>query len=141
MPSIRILQVEDSQPDAELVLAELENDGIEYEVVLVDDEPRYLSALSEFKPHIVLSDLSLPGFSGERALELLRQFDEDLPFIFVSATLGEDAAIEALRNGATDYILKQNPVRLASAVRRALMEAESRRASRRTEAWRCWPAD
>jgi signal transduction histidine kinase len=134
MPSIRILQVEDSQPDAELVLAELENDGIEYEVVLVDDEPRYLSALSEFKPHIVLSDLSLPGFSGERALELLRQYDEDLPFIFVSATLGEDAAIEALRNGATDYILKQNPVRLASAVRRALMEAESRRANRRTEA-------
>jgi signal transduction histidine kinase len=82
----------------------------------------------------VLSDLSLPGFSGQHALELLRRHDEDLPFIFVSATLGEEAAIEALRNGATDDILKQNPARLASAVRRALAEAEARRASRRAEA-------
>jgi signal transduction histidine kinase len=133
LPTIRVLQVEDSQLDAELVRAELDADGIVHEVLLVDDEPCYLAALQEFKPHIVLSDLSLPGFSGQRALELLRQSDEDLPFIFVSATLGEDAAIEALRNGATDYILKQNPVRLASAVRRALAEADARRANRRTE--------
>ncbi|GAB2534929.1 response regulator [Rhodanobacter koreensis] len=134
MPTIRVLQVEDSELDAELVLAELEGDGITYEVQLVDDEQRFVAALKEFKPHIVLSDLSMPGFSGQHALELLRQHDEDLPFIFVSATLGEEAAIEALRNGATDYILKQNPARLASAVRRALAEAETRRTSRRTEA-------
>ena len=134
MPTIRILQVEDSQLDAELVLAELDADGIDYEVRLVDDEARFLAALDEFVPDIVLSDLSMPGFSGQRALDLLRQRDEDLPFIFVSATLGEEAAIEALRNGATDYILKQNPARLASAVRRALREAEARRASRRAEA-------
>jgi len=134
MPSIRILQVEDSELDAELVLAELDADGLDYEVRLVDDEQRFIEALDSFDPHIILSDLSMPGFSGEHALELLRQRDEDLPFIFVSATLGEDAAIEALRNGATDYILKQNPARLASAVRRALDEAASRRASRRAEA-------
>ncbi len=134
MSTIRVLQVEDSQLDAELVLAELDNDGIIYEVQLVDDEPRFVAALAKFEPHIVLSDLSMPGFSGQRALELLRQRDEELPFIFVSATLGEEAAIEALRNGATDYILKQNPARLASAVRRALAEAEARRASRRAEA-------
>ena len=134
MPTIRVLQVEDSQLDAELVLAELDADGIAYEMRLVDDEARFLAALDEFKPHIVLSDLSMPGFSGQHALELLRQRDEDLPFIFVSATLGEEAAIEALRNGATDYILKQNPARLASAVRRALSEASARRASRRAEA-------
>lgn len=133
LPTIRVLQVEDSELDAELVLAELDSDGITYEVCLVDDEARFVGALKEFKPHIVLSDLSLPGFSGQRALELLREGDDDLPFIFVSATLGEEAAIEALRNGATDYILKQNPARLASAVRRALSEAESRRASRRAE--------
>lgn len=133
MPTVRILQVEDSQLDAELVLAELDDDGISYEVRLVDDEGRFSAALHDFKPHIVLSDLSLPGFSGQHALELLRRYDEDLPFIFVSATLGEEAAIEALRNGATDYILKQNPARLASAVRRALAEAEARRASRRAE--------
>jgi signal transduction histidine kinase len=133
LPTIRVLQVEDSQLDAELVLAELDGDGIDYEVRLVDDESHFVAALVEFKPHIVLSDLSMPGFSGQRALELLRQHDEELPFIFVSATLGEEAAIEALRNGATDYILKQNPARLASAVRRALAEAEARRSNRRAE--------
>jgi signal transduction histidine kinase len=130
---IRVLQVEDNALDAELVLAQLDEDGIGYEVHLVDDAPRFIAALEEFKPNIVLSDLSMPGFSGQHALELLRQRDEDMPFIFVSATLGEDAAIEALRNGATDYILKQNPARLASAVRRALAEADARRASRRAE--------
>jgi signal transduction histidine kinase len=133
MPTIRVLQVEDSALDAELILAELDADNISYEVRLVDDQERFLAELEAFKPHIVLSDLSMPGFSGQRALELLRQRDEDMPFIFVSATLGEEAAIEALRKGATDYILKQNPARLASAVRRALTEAESRRTSRLAE--------
>jgi signal transduction histidine kinase len=134
LPTIRILQVEDDPIDAELIQAELDADGIDYEVRLVDDEASYTACLREFEPHIVLSDLSLPGFSGQRALELLRQHDEDLPFIYVSATLGEEAAVEALRNGATDYILKQNPARLATAVRRALAEAEAVRAKRRAEA-------
>ncbi len=133
LPTIRVLQVEDSELDAELILAELDADGITCEVRLVDDEARYVAALEAFEPHIVLSDLSMPGFSGQRALELLRARDEYLPFIFVSATLGEEAAIEALRKGATDYILKQNPARLASAVRRALVEAEASRANRRSE--------
>ena len=133
MSMVRVLQVEDSELDAELVLAELEADGILYEVRLVDDREAYLAALDDFNPHIVLSDLSVPGFSGQHALDLLRARDEDLPFIFVSATLGEEAAIEALRNGATDYILKQNPARLASAVRRALAEVDARKASRRAE--------
>lgn len=133
MPTIRVLQVEDSPFDAELVLAELDGDGIDYEVRLVDDEQGFVEALEAFQPHIVLSDLSMPGFSGQRALELLRHRDENLPFIYVSATLGEEAAIEALRKGATDYILKQNPARLASAVRRALHEAEVQRANHRAQ--------
>ena len=133
LPRIRVLQIEDSQLDAELVLSELDADAIEYDVQLVDEERAYLAALEEFQPHIVLSDLSMPGFSGQRALDILRERDQDLPFIFVSATLGEEAAIEALRNGATDYILKQNPARLASAVRRALREAEAQRVRRRAE--------
>jgi signal transduction histidine kinase len=132
--TIRVLQVEDSPLDAELVLAELDNDGIACEVQLVDDEAHFVAALRDFKPDIVLSDLSMPVFSGEHALRLLREQDDDLPFIFISATLGEEAAIEALRNGATDYILKQNPARLASAVRRALAEAEARKANQRAEA-------
>jgi signal transduction histidine kinase len=131
---IRLLQVEDSALDAELMLGELEADGLLYEVRLVEDEIGFLAALDDFKPDIVLSDLSLPGFSGQRALELLRKRTADVPFIFVSATLGEEAAIEALRNGATDYILKQNPARLASAVRRALAEARAEQARRYNEA-------
>jgi len=134
LPRIRVLQVEDSPLDAELVLTELQADGIDYEVRLVDDEPAFVETLRAFKPHIVLSDLSMPGFSGQRALELLRDHSEDIPFIYVSATLGEEAAIAALREGATDYILKQNPARLASAVRRALREADEQRARARAEA-------
>ncbi|TCV93890.1 signal transduction histidine kinase [Luteibacter rhizovicinus] len=130
---VRILQVEDSPLDAELVLSELDMDGLEYEVRLVEDEAAFTQALDEFHPDIILSDLSMPVFSGERALEVLRERSSDIPFIFVSATLGEEAAIEALRNGATDYILKQNTVRLASAVRRALREAEEQRARARAE--------
>ncbi len=134
LPRIRVLQVEDSALDAELVLAELDRDGLQYDVHLVDDPERYLAELEAFSPHIVLSDLSMPGFSGKQALALLRARDPELPFIFISATLGEDAAIAALREGATDYILKQNPARLASAVRRALAESEARRERKRTEA-------
>lgn len=130
---VRILQVEDSPLDAELVLSELEQDGIEFEVRLVDDEQAYVAALEAFHPDIVLSDLSMPVFSGERALQILRERTSETPFIFISATLGEEAAIEALRNGATDYILKQNTARLASAVRRALREAEELRARARAE--------
>lgn len=130
---VRILQVEDSPLDAELVLSELDQDGLEYDVQLVDDEPAFRAALEQFKPNIVLSDLSLPTFSGERALEILRAASTDIPFIFISATLGEEAAIEALRNGATDYILKHNTARLASAVRRALREAEEQRARKHAE--------
>jgi signal transduction histidine kinase len=130
---VRILQVEDNPLDAELVLTELDLDGLEYEVLLVDDEPAFTAALDSFEPTIVLSDLSMPLFSGERALQLLRERSAEIPFIFISATLGEEAAIVALRNGATDYILKQNTARLASAVRRALREAEEQRARARAE--------
>ncbi len=130
---VRILQVEDSALDAELVLTELDHDGLAYEVTLVEDEQAYIAALDNFAPDIVLSDLSMPVFSGERALQILRDRGSDIPFIFISGTLGEESAIEALRNGATDYILKQNTARLASAVRRALREAEEQRARVRAE--------
>ncbi|WP_448100410.1 response regulator [Luteibacter jiangsuensis] len=130
---VRILQVEDNALDAELILGDLEQDGLEFEVKLVDQEEAYVAALDEFRPDIVLSDLSLPAFSGERALHILRERSSDIPFIFVSATIGEEAAIEALRNGATDYILKHNTARLASAVRRALREADEQRARVRAE--------
>lgn len=131
---LRILVVEDDPLDARLALDALEEDGIRGERRVVDDRAGFLAALSEMKPDIVLSDVSLPGFSGHEALRLLREHDRHLPFVFLSGTIGEDTAIEALRAGATDYILKSRNARLAVAVRRAIAEAEERRARDTAEA-------
>lgn len=130
----RVLLVEDDPVDARLALEALQEDGIEGEHHVVADRNGFLAALSDLHPDIVLSDVSLPGFSGHEALRLLRERDPHLPFVFVSGTIGEDAAIEALRAGATDYILKANNARLAVAVRRAIAEATERRARDAAEA-------
>ncbi|ANB16318.1 hybrid sensor histidine kinase/response regulator [Dokdonella koreensis] len=132
-PALRLLVVEDDPLDAELILDELRADGLVFEARVVDDEPRFRENLSVFAPDIVLSDLSMPGFSGYRALQILRDEAPRTPFIFVSGTIGEDAAIEALRSGATDYILKGRLARMASAVRRALREADDAVARDRAE--------
>lgn len=124
----RVLLVEDDPLDAELVLDQLREDGLDVDARVVKDQAAYCQALREFEADIVLSDLSLPGFSGERALTLLRERDQLTPFVYVSGTIGEAAAIQALRGGATDYILKSSMARLASAVRRAIAEAAERRA-------------
>jgi signal transduction histidine kinase len=131
--TVRILLVEDVPADAELVIDELRGDGLKCVVECVDSEPDYLQALDSFAPDIVLSDLGLPDFDGYRALQLLRERQALLPFIFVSGTMGEEVAVDALRQGATDYILKNNTVRLAAAVRRALREAAEQRSFRRVE--------
>jgi signal transduction histidine kinase len=132
--TIRILLVEDVPADAELIVDELRDDGLDCVVRRVDTEADYLAGLETFAPDIVLSDLGLPEFDGYRALQLLRERKQLLPFIFVSGTMGEDVAVEALRQGATDYILKNNTARLAAAVRRALREAAEQRSFRRIEA-------
>ncbi|HEU4662583.1 MAG TPA: response regulator, partial [Dokdonella sp.] len=131
---LRVLLVEDSELDAELVLDQLRDDGLEPEWLRVEDEPSFVDALASFSPGIVISDLSMPAFSGYRALELARAAAPRVPFLFVSGTMGEEAAVEALRRGATDYVLKDNLARLASAVRRALDEAEQKRARDAAEA-------
>lgn len=123
---VRILIVEDDPLDAELVVDRLRDDGLAFEARVVADEAAFRAALDTFRPGLVLSDLSLPGFSGHRALQVLREVAPLTPFIFVSGTIGETAAVEALQAGATDYILKNNPARLASAARRALAEADDR---------------
>lgn len=132
--AIRVLVVEDDPLDAELVLDRLAEEGLRVCARVVDQRDAYQAALDGFAPDIVLSDLSLPGFSGHEALALLRARDQRTPFVFVSGTLGEDVAIEALRGGATDYILKHAMARLASAVRRAVAEAAERRARDQAEA-------
>ncbi|HET7664412.1 MAG TPA: response regulator [Rhodanobacteraceae bacterium] len=131
--TIRIVLVEDVPADAEMTIDDLREDGIDCEVRCVDNESDYVDALDTFKPDIVLSDLGLPSFNGYQALSLLRQRTAFIPFIFVTGTMGEEMAVEALRQGATDYILKSNTMRLAAAVRRAVREAEEQRARQSAE--------
>ncbi|HET6545605.1 MAG TPA: response regulator, partial [Rhodanobacteraceae bacterium] len=129
----RILVVEDDTADAELLTDQLRADGFLFEYRLVDDEAGFRRALTEFQPHFVMSDLAMPGFSGYRALEIVRETTPDVPFIFVSGTIGEEAAIEALKRGATDFVLKNSVSRLPSVARRALSDAADRAARERTE--------
>ena len=128
-----VLLIEDSMPDAELAVWRLTQGGFRcrYRVVTREEELRV--ALAERAPNFILSDFSLPGFDGMSALAIASEVAPDVPFIFLSGTIGEERAIEALRRGAVDYVLKSNPMRLVPAVKRALAEAELRRASRIAE--------
>ncbi|MGY6517119.1 MAG: response regulator [Lysobacteraceae bacterium] len=131
---LRILLVEDSALDAELVVDQLQGDGLDFEWRRVEDEDGLVEALEGWSPDLILSDLSLPGFSGHQALAIVRASSPRVPFVFVSGTIGEETAIEALREGAADYILKQNMARLAAAAERAVREARAEVERRRTEA-------
>jgi signal transduction histidine kinase len=131
--SIRVLIVEDSELDAELVVDQLLSDGLVVEWRRVDAEREFVAALDEIAPDVIISDLSMPDFSGYRALEIARKRVPETPFLFVSGTMGEEAAVEAVRSGATDYVLKHDMARLASSVRRALREAEERTARSHAE--------
>jgi len=125
-----VLMVEDSIPDAELAIWRLTQGGYRCRYRVVTCEEDFLAALEERMPSFILSDFSLPGFDGMAALAMASRVAPDVPFLFLSGTIGEERAIEALRRGAVDYVLKSNPMRLVPAVKRALAEAELRRANR-----------
>ncbi|HJU83832.1 MAG TPA: EAL domain-containing protein [Holophagaceae bacterium] len=128
---IRILFVEDNAVDAELEIHQLKRHGLEVETRLADSRESLERELALFDPELVISDHSLPGFDGLSALAAVAEARPDLPFIFVSGTLGEDHAIESLRLGATDYVLKTNLARLGPAVERALEGAKVKAERRR----------
>jgi diguanylate cyclase (GGDEF)-like protein len=130
---LRVIIVEDVSTEAELALRQLLKSGIRCQPRIVGSEPDFRTALGTFDPHLILSDFSMPGFDGMTALEIALRDAPDVPFIFLSGTLGEERAIDALKRGATDYVLKTNLSRLAPAVRRALDESASRRARRSAE--------
>jgi len=131
--ALRILLVEDQATDAELLQRELRRGGYEFTAKRVYTSESFQSALSEFIPDLILSDFSMPTFDGLSALVLARTHAPETPFIFVSGTIGEDRALEALRNGATDYVLKDRPKRLLSAVERALADVKKRAALRSSQ--------
>ncbi|HTA94617.1 MAG TPA: response regulator, partial [Verrucomicrobiae bacterium] len=120
---LRILHLEDEPDFAELVRSLLAQDGLDADVKRVSDRAGLEAALAGGNVDLVISDYHLPSFNGMDALKIVRQKYPDLPFILVSGTIGEHAAIESLKAGATDYVLKQKPERLPSAVRRAVQEA------------------
>jgi len=122
----RILIVEDEAWDAELAQRLLTNSGLAFVSVVVDAKASYIAKLAAFRPDVILSDYHLPGFSGEAALKIAQEQCPDVPFIFWSGVLGDDAAVELIRQGATDYVLKDRPARLPSVIYRALAEAEQR---------------
>ena len=124
--SLKVLFVEDSEIDVELAVLELERDGFSVNWNRVELETELRNNLADNRPQIVLSDYSMPHFDGLSALKVVQEVAPELPFIFMSGTIGEERAIESIRNGATDYILKGNIRRLATAVRRALADADQR---------------
>ncbi len=119
---LRILFVEDEQLDVELAVSELEREGFRVSWDCVESEPALRNTLATDTYEIVLSDYSMPHFDGLNALRVVQEVAPDLPFIFLSGTIGEERAIQSIRNGATDYVLKGNIRRLGTAVRRALAE-------------------
>src|SRR5437773_8702167 len=124
--SIQVLFVEDSEVDVELALRSLEQGGFEVSWDRVELEEDLKRALGSAKPQAILSDFSMPRFDGIDALRLSKELAPDVPFIFLSGTIGEERAIEAIRLGATDYVLKNNMRRLGTVVKRALSEAGER---------------
>ncbi len=131
---IRVLIVEDMEVEAELTRRQLLASGIAHVMQRVDTEESMRAALGAFNPTIILSDFTLPTFDGLSALAIARECAPEIPFLFVSGTIGEERAIEALRRGAVDYVLKTNLARLGPAVKRALQEAAAKAVRREQEA-------
>lgn len=121
---VKILHLEDSERDSELIQSIIENDEIRNEYFCVDNEKGFKEILSTVDIDIILSDYNLPDYNGNDALKLAREQYPHIPFIFVSGTIGEDTAIIAMVNGATDYVLKNKMDRLIPAIKRALNEVE-----------------
>jgi len=130
---LRILHVEDEPDFAELVKALFAQDGLKADFQRVGSRKEFEKSLAACQFDLIISDYHLPGFTGLEALAAAKKQCPHVPFILVSGTIGEHAAIESLRAGATDYVLKQKPERLPSAVRRAVKEAEEHAKLREAE--------
>ncbi|PSJ17361.1 EAL domain-containing protein [Nitrosomonas supralitoralis] len=129
---LRILLIEDMEDDAQLLIDHLQSEGLMLEWKRVDTESDINMRLQE-SWDIIVSDFSMPSLIGTRALEIVRQHDPDVPFIFVSGTIGEDTAVKAMKSGAQDYIMKENLNRLLPAIERELREAQARRERHQAE--------
>jgi PAS domain S-box-containing protein len=130
---LHILILEDVPADAELIERELRKKGIVFSSRRMETKEGFLNELKDFLPDLILSDYSLPQFDGLSALAIAKEQCPDVPFILVSGAIGEDLAIETLKKGATDYVLKSRLSRLVPSIMRALREVEERRERKRAE--------
>src|ERR1044071_5557060 len=130
---LRILLIEDSEDDARLVLREIQHGGYDVEFERVETAEAMRAALARQAWDLIICDFSLPRFSAPKALELLKKSGQDLPFIIVSGTIGEESAVNALKAGAHDFIIKGNFARLIPAIQRELDDADVRRERRARE--------
>ncbi len=130
---LRLLLIEDSEDDALLLLRHLQNGGFTITHQRVDSDVALRAALDINEWDLVISDHSMPHFSGSTALQILRAKNPDVPFIFVSGTIGEETAVRALKSGAQDYLMKTNITRLVPAIQRELKEVAERRERTRLE--------
>jgi signal transduction histidine kinase len=130
---LRILLLEDNAPHAELVEHFLRDGGLKFHLTRVETREAYVEQLEQHPPDMILSDYALPSFDGYAALAIAKEKVPNIPFIFVTGTMGEEVAIETLKSGATDYVLKTRLARLGPAVQRALRESADRRERQRAE--------
>ena len=130
---LRILLLEDNEPHAELVEHFLRDGGLKFQLTRVETREAYVEQLEQHPPDMILSDYALPSFDGYTALAIAKEKVPNIPFIFVTGTMGEEVAIETLKSGATDYVLKTRLARLGPAVHRALRESADRRERQRAE--------
>ncbi|MDB5882623.1 MAG: hypothetical protein JWP43_2501 [Ramlibacter sp.] len=131
--SLRLLHLEDNARDAELIRLRLEGAGLVCDITWADGRKSFESALAREAFDLVLSDYNVPGYDGLSAVRHVHQVQPELPVIIISGGLTEEEAVDCLKTGATDYVLKQRPQRLENAVRRALLERDERAALRRAQ--------
>jgi len=130
---IHILMLEDNPTDSELAGHTLRRGGVKFTSTRVETERDFIHELEKNTPDLILSDYALPGFDGYAALDIAKKRAPNIPFIFVTGTMGEEVAIETLKSGATDYVLKHRLARLVPSVHRALREATERDERRRAQ--------
>ena len=132
-PGLRILILEDLASDAALLVRVLRRGGLVFDALRVETEAAFVEELEQFGPGLIIADYNLPSFDGLRALEIVREKSAFLPFILMSGHIGEDSATEALKMGATDFILKDRLARLVPCIQRALLDAEDRTQHKRLQ--------
>lgn len=130
---LSIIFLEDNEDDAELIKRHLSKSGLKFAYRVVDTRKEYIKALNEIKPSLILSDYTLPTFNGMQALEVRKDMVPHVPFVLVTGSLNEDIAVECMKAGADDYVIKQNMTRLVPAIEAAIAKQDNIRHKKEAE--------